>query len=80
MCAVKAQYLDLRNGRHPGGARPIIQHRHFPEYIARLRGFENDLLAFIVSQEDFNLAGTDDIERVAGIAEVEDSFSGGVAQ
>src|ERR1035438_3241815 len=80
MHTVDPQHFDVGDGRYPGGAGAVIQHRYFPEDVARPRGFENDLLAFIVTQEDLNLAGADDVEGVAGIAEVENSFSGGVAE
>src|ERR1022692_2464192 len=80
MHTVDAQHFDVGDGRDPGGAWAVIQHCYFPENIARLRGFENDLLAFIVAQKDFDLAGADDVKGVAGIAEVENGFSGGVAE
>ena len=80
MLSVQTQQFDVAQGRDPGRARTAIQQRDFAEKVARLRGFEHDLLALVVLDVDLHLARADDVHRVPGVAVVEDGLAGGVAQ
>src|SRR5260370_40687980 len=80
MVAVQTPQLgvaDRKNRSRPGS---VIQQRHLSEYVTGPRSLEHDPFALIVHYEDLYFAGTDDIERVAGISKIEDGLAGGIPQ
>src|SRR5258706_9241732 len=75
MSAIQSKQFYVANSRDPRRSRPIIYQRDFPKNIAGLGGFQHDLFPLIVFDKNFDLAPTDNIERVPWIAVIEDALS-----
>jgi hypothetical protein len=73
--AVEPQDLDIGDRGDRRGARAVVQQGDLSEDIAGLRHLEHQLLALVVVHENLYFAGTDDVERVAGVAVDEDGLA-----
>ena len=66
---------DVRRRR----ARAAVEQRDLAEEVALAGGLEHDALAGVVLEEDLDLAGAHDVERIARIAVVEQRRAGRLA-
>src|SRR5258706_5770324 len=76
MRAIQSEEFYVANSRYPRSSRPVVNQGYFSKNVAGLGGFQYDLLPLIVLDEYFDIARTDNIERVPGIAVVENALSG----